>query len=50
MKLIDSMVGIDQSKNKDFKLDAQDVLRFSNRICIPEDAEMKKVILELENT
>ncbi|XP_058783262.1 uncharacterized protein LOC131657933 [Vicia villosa] len=40
------MVGIDQSENNDFKIDAQGVLRFANRICIPEDTEMKKMILE----
>ena len=32
------------------KLDVQGVLRFYNRIRIPDDAEMKKVILELEDT
>ena len=46
MKLVDSMVGIDQYENNDFKLDARGVLRFRNQICIPDDAEMKKVILE----
>ena len=46
VKLVDLMVGIDQYENSDFKLDAQGVLRFNNRICIPDDAEMKKVILE----
>ena len=46
VKLVDSMVGIDQPENNDFKLNAQGVLRFRNRICIPDDAEMKKVILE----
>ena len=46
MKLVDSVVEIDQSKNNDFRLDAQGVLRFRNRNCIPDDAEMKKVILE----
>ena len=40
------MVGTDQSENSDFKLDEQGVLRFRNRICIPDDAEMKKEILE----
>ena len=40
VKLVDSVVGIDQSKNNDFKLDAQGVLIFRNRICIPDDAEM----------
>ena len=29
-----------------FKLDTQGVLRFRNRICIPDDVEIKKVILE----
>ena len=46
VKLVDSMVGIDQFENNDFKLDEQGVLRFRNRICILDDAEMKKVILE----
>ena len=46
VKLVDLMVGIDQSENSDFKLDEQGVLRFRNRIYIPDDAEMKKVILE----
>ena len=49
MELVDSVVGLDQSENDDFKLDAQGVLRFHNWICIPDDAEKKKVILELEN-
>ena len=46
VKLVDSMVGIDQSENSDFKLDAQGVLKFCNRICIPNDVEIKKVIIE----
>ena len=46
VKLVDFMVGTDQPENSDFKLDAQGVLRFRNRIRIPDDAEMKKVILE----
>ena len=46
VKLVDLMVGIDPSENGDFKLDAQGVLRFCNRICIPDDAEMNKSILE----
>ena len=36
-KLRDSMVGIDQSENSDFNLNAQGVLRFRDRICIPDD-------------
>ena len=46
MKLVDLMVRIDQFENNDFKLDAQGVLRFRNWICIPDDDEMNKVILE----
>ena len=46
VKLVDLMVGNNQSKDSDFKLDAQGVLRFRDRICILDDAEMKKMILE----
>ncbi|XP_058784482.1 uncharacterized protein LOC131659287 [Vicia villosa] len=46
MKLEDSMVGIDQVENSDFKLDAQGVLRFRNRIYIPDDVDLKRAILE----
>ena len=49
MKLVDSVVRLDQSENDDFKLDVQGGLRFRNRICIPDDVEVKKVILELED-
>ena len=45
VKLVDSMVGIDHSENNDSKLDVQGVLRFRNQIFIPDDDEMKKVIL-----
>ena len=37
LKLVDSMVGIDQSETNDFNVDAQGVLRFRDRICIPDD-------------
>ena len=50
VKLVDSVVGLDQPENDDFKLDAQCVLRFYNRMCIPDDVETKKLILELEDT
>ncbi|XP_058741055.1 uncharacterized protein LOC131613397 [Vicia villosa] len=46
VKLVNSMVGIDQSENNDFRLDAQGMLRFHNRICIPDDPEIKRMILE----
>ena len=46
VKLVDLMVGSNQSKDNDFKVDVQGVLRFCGQICIPDDAEMKKMILE----
>ncbi|XP_058784519.1 uncharacterized protein LOC131659328 [Vicia villosa] len=46
VKLVDSMVGIDQYENNDFKLDAQGVLRFRNQICILDDMDIKRAILE----
>ncbi|KAL6538163.1 hypothetical protein OROGR_012151 [Orobanche gracilis] len=46
VKLVDKMMGDDQCGNDDFKLDTQGVLRFRGQICIPEDEEIKKMILE----
>jgi len=46
VKLVDLMVGNNQTEDSDFKVDDQGVLRFRNRICILDDAEMKKMILE----
>jgi len=46
VKLVDLMVGNNQTEDSDFKVDDQGVLRFWNRICIPDDAEMKKMILQ----
>ncbi|XP_058783738.1 uncharacterized protein LOC131658462 [Vicia villosa] len=46
VKLVDLMIGTDRLENDDFKLDARGVLKFRDRICIPDDEEIKKVILE----
>jgi len=46
VKLVDLMVGHNQTEDSDFKVDNQRVLRFRNRICIPDDAKMKKMIME----
>ena len=46
VKLVDLMVVSNRSDDSEFKVDAQGVLRFRDRICIPDNAEMKKVILE----
>ncbi|XP_050896958.1 uncharacterized protein LOC127103768 [Lathyrus oleraceus] len=46
MKLVDVLIGLGQSENEDFKLDAQWVLRFRDRICVPDDVDLKRMILE----
>jgi hypothetical protein len=46
VKLVDLMVGKNQAEDSDFKVDDQGVLRFRDRICIPDDIGMKKMILE----
>jgi len=46
VKFVDLIVGNNQTKDNDFKVDDQGVLRFRGRICIPNNDEMKKMILE----
>ena len=46
VKFVDLLVSSDQTEDGDFKIDDQGVLRFRGRICIPDDDEMKKMILE----
>lgn len=46
IKLVELAVGIGHSESKDYELDAQYVLRYRGRICIPIDEEIKKRILE----
>ena len=51
VKFVDLMVASSQTvdgdfKVGDFKVDDQGVLRFRGRICIPDDDELKKLILE----
>jgi len=46
VKFVDLMVGNNQTEDSDFKVDDQGVLRFRGRICIPDNAEMKKMIFE----
>jgi len=40
------LIDINQTEDSDFKVDDQGVLRFRGRICIPDNDEMKKMILE----
>ncbi|XP_058753209.1 uncharacterized protein LOC131626411 [Vicia villosa] len=46
VKIVDIIVGCGKSEKSDFKVDAQVVLRLRNRICIPDDNDMKRMILE----
>ena len=46
VKFVDLMVGNNQTKDSEFKVDDQGVLRFRGKICIPDNAEMKNMILE----
>ena len=46
VKLVDLMVGSNQTESNDFKVDEQGVLRFREIICIPDEVELKKMILE----
>jgi len=46
VKFVDLMVGSSQTEDSDLKVDDQGVLRFRGRICIPDNDEMKKMILE----
>lgn len=46
VKFVDLMVASNQTEDGDFKVDDQGVLRFRERICIPDNDELKKLILE----
>ena len=46
VKFIDLMVASNQTTDGDFKVNDQGVLRFRGRISIPDDDELKKLILE----
>jgi len=46
VKFVDLLVANNQAEDSDFKVDDQGVLRFWGRICILDNDEMKKMILE----
>jgi len=46
VKLVDLMVVVNETENSDFKVDDLGVLRFTGRICIPDNNDLKKLILE----
>jgi len=46
VKLVDLVVANNPAEDSDFKVDDQGILRFRGIICIPDNEEMKKLILE----
>jgi len=46
VKFVDLLLGENQTEDSDFRVDDHGVLRFRGRICIPNNDEMKKMILE----
>ena len=46
LKLVDLMVVGNETENSDFKVDDLGVLRFRGRICIHDNDDLKKLILE----
>ncbi|PNY01683.1 retrotransposon-related protein [Trifolium pratense] len=46
LSLVDRLVLINQGKEVDFKVDENGIIRFRERICVPDIPELKKRILE----
>ena len=46
VKIVDLMTASNQNADGDFQVDDQGVLRFRGRICIHDNDELKKLILE----
>jgi len=46
LERVDCVVLVNQGKGVDFKLDENDVLKFHDRVCVPDVLELKKRILE----
>ena len=46
VKFVDLLIDSNQTEHSDFKVDDQGMLLFRGRICIPDNDEMKKMILE----
>ena len=43
---MDKLTLINQSKGGEFRIDENDIMRFGDRVCIPDIAELRKSILE----
>ena len=46
VNLVDKLTLINQDQGGEFRIDENDVMRFGDRVCVPDVAEIKKSILE----
>ena len=46
LSLVNRLALINQGKETDFKIDEKGVIRFRDRVCVPDLPELKKLILE----
>ena len=46
LELVDCLVSINQGKEKDFRLDEIRVIRFRDRVCVPDVPRLKRKILD----
>ena len=46
VNLVDKLILINQGRGGEFRIDENDVMRFGDRVCVPDVAEIKKSILE----
>ena len=46
VNLVDKLTLINQGQGGEFRIDENDVIRFGDRVCVPDVAEIKQSILE----
>ena len=46
LKLVDRLTLINQGKEVDFRIDERGIIRFRDRVCVPDMPELKQSILE----
>lgn len=46
VKVVDLLSSVNPNEESDFKVDEHGVLRFQGRVCVPNNYELKKMILE----
>jgi hypothetical protein len=46
LELVDRLVLINQGKEKDFRVDENGVMKFCDRVCVPDLPKLERKILE----